>query len=219
MPPKLLVIDPSVVFPEEEGTKVVLGDWPHDVSIIRPALDGSALTTEVLSGCTGIILMGSAASVHDPLPWLKDLSSLLMPVLNGELHLALLGICFGHQLIAHLTGAPVGFVHEDHHKESGFRTTHFCGSKLIADDNHISVVASHKEQLLRMPSGYRATAEREHVPFDAIEHLTLPIFGVQFHPEARRDFTSRRNMEPDRLDAQYTGPMDELLAGFRRIAI
>ena len=36
--PRLLVIDPSIVWPEEEGVAEVIGDWPGESRILRPAL-------------------------------------------------------------------------------------------------------------------------------------------------------------------------------------
>jgi GMP synthase-like glutamine amidotransferase len=215
----LLIIDPSVVFPEEEGTRVILGDWAHGTTVLRPALDNSPLGQEVLDSCTGLVVMGSAASVHDSLPWLHELSKLVLPIIRGDRRIPLLGICFGHQLIGHMAGAKVDFVHSDHAKESGFRATQFTNSKLVKGTRKVAVVVSHKEQLAELPRGYCVTAERQNVPYDAIEHKELPIFGVQFHPEARHDFTSRRAMDLSKLSNDYTGPMDELLAGFRNFAL
>ena len=218
-PPRLLVIDPSVIFPEEEGVRTVVGDWPGEVGVMRPALDGSPLPPSSLADCAGVILMGSAASVHDDRPWLKELSTFLTPVLRGQLPVALLGICFGHQMIGHLLGAQVGFVHHDHHRESGLRSTRIEGSHLIDGERELSIMASHMEHLLELPLGCRRTAHRQSVPFDAIEHEDLPIFGVQFHPEARHSFAIRRNVDISHITEQYLESMDALLGRFRRIAL
>jgi GMP synthase-like glutamine amidotransferase len=80
------------------------------------------------------------------------------------------------------------------------------------------VVASHGELIEILPAGFRAVARREHVAADALEHEHLPIFSVQFHPEARADFLAVRGIPPCVHDATAFEDQARLLARFRELA-
>ena len=216
--PRLLVVDPSVVWPEDEGVAEIVGDWPGTWRVVRPALEpGSGPRPGNGYDADAIVVMGSRASVNDDLPWLRDLGAWLDPVIAGRRRIPLLGICFGHQLIAHRAGAPVRRIHTDGSEERGVQTTRFSGSRL-APDGPMRVVASHGEEVRRAPAGFRVTASRERVAIDALEHETLPVYAVQFHPEARGEFLSKRGMAPGPEDAKAFEEQASYLAAFRRAA-
>jgi len=219
-PPHLLVIDPSIVWPEDEGVAETVGDWPGEVRVLRPALqpgDGPRPG----DGCEadGVVLLGSRASANDDLPWLRELGGWLAPILSGETPVPLLGICFGHQLVARLAGGTIGFVHDDRHQELGVRESAFDGSRLLPDTRRMRVVVSHSEEVKDLPPGYRVVARRPPVVADALEHERLPILTVQFHPEARASFLTRRGVDPSGLDARAIEDNARLLAEFRRLVL
>jgi hypothetical protein len=57
------------------------------------------------------------------------------------------------------------------------------------------------------------------VPFDGLEHDTLPVFTFQFHPEARDEFVRRRGLDPHAVDARLVADSDRLLDAFRRLVL
>ena len=192
--PHLLMIDPSIHVAESEGTDEVIAGWSGTSRVLLPALTEVRMGDVDPSQAAGVVVMGSAASVHDDSPWLEGLRRFLEPILTGEIVVPTLGICFGHQLLAHCLGAVVEFVHPDRRKELGLRSTQFAGSRLFADGQY-SVVASHNELVTQLPSSLHAVAARDLVAVDAFEHRSLPLFGVQFHPEAREQFAQRRGFD------------------------
>jgi GMP synthase-like glutamine amidotransferase len=214
----LLIIDPSVVWPEDEGVAEVRGDWAGECRVLRPALSpangprpGDGYPTD------GIVLLGSRASVHDDLPWLRDLGQWLDPVLRGAPSIPVLGICFGHQVIAARCGGTVDFVHPDRHQELGVRRTFLEHSRLMPGESSMRVVVSHRESVRVLPPGFRIAGHREGVPIDVMEHEALPIYGVQFHPEARAGFLTRRGADAGELDAEAIEACSRLLSRFRAI--
>jgi GMP synthase-like glutamine amidotransferase len=216
---KLLVIDPSIAFPEDEGVREIVGDWPGEVKVLQPGLrhgDGPAPGDGY--DFSGVVLMGSRASVHDGLPWLPPLLRWLDPILEGSAPVPLLGICFGQQVIAHRRGSTVGFVHEDRKQELGLQETVLEGSRLVPDLDRLRVVVSHNEEVKDVPAGYRVVATRPRIPIDGIEHERLPIFAYQFHPEARREFLTERKVDLTGLDEAAVAKMNRLLAAFRSVA-
>ncbi len=54
---------------------------------------------------SGIVLLGSNASVNDRLPWIRQEEQLLSDALQH--HIPILGTCFGGQLLAKVLGAKV----------------------------------------------------------------------------------------------------------------
>ncbi len=110
----------------------------------------------------------------------------------------LLGICYGHQLMAHRLG---GRVETSEHKEYGSRTiqTDPEDSEVLqlahgarAPEGHRPLVAcltsdvvwmSHGDQVLEVPPGFRVTACTDTCPVAAMDNADAHQFGVQFHPE------------------------------------
>ena len=58
-----------------------------------------------LDSITAIVITGSAACVGDDLVWLEELSSFLRVAIGARV--PCFGVCFGHQLLAHLCGGRV----------------------------------------------------------------------------------------------------------------
>jgi GMP synthase-like glutamine amidotransferase len=214
--PLLLIIDPSIAWPEVEGAETSAGDWPGDVRVVRPALEpGTGPHPGGGYEADAVIVMGSRASVTDDLPWLADLRAWLGPLVSGSVRRPLLGICFGHQLIARLAGAPVGKVHEDGREERGVQESRFDDCRLVPGGGLVRVVASHGEEAKAVPGGFRAVSRRGPVAIDAFEHETLPVYGVQFHPEARASFLRKREMPPDPRETVAFEEQDGILSRFR----
>jgi len=214
---RLWVIDPSIHHAEDECVEQILAGWTGERRIFRPSLSpGDGPGPGDGYDADGVVVLGSSASVHEPLPWLRDLGAWLKPLLDGRRALPVLGICFGHQLVAHLAGARVGVLRPDGGKDLGLRDTLLEGGSLLPGRHDLKVVVSHRETVETLPDGYRVTARRPEVPIDGLEHDDLPMFTFQFHPEARRDFVARRGMDPAAIDDRVVGDSNRLLDAFRR---
>ena len=127
----------------------------------------------------GIILSGGPSSVFDPGAPTTD------PALF-ELGIPVLGICYGMQLVAHLTG---GKVQRSGEREYGraevmVRATGpggmFTG---FEPGQEITVWASHGDRIETAPPGFRVTATSANAPVAAFQHESKQIFGLLFHPE------------------------------------
>jgi GMP synthase-like glutamine amidotransferase len=214
-PRRLWIIDPSVQYPEEEAVREISRCWPGESRLFRPSLSpGDGPEPETGHEADGVVLMGSAASVHDSLPWLDKLSAWLRPVISGDIGMPLLCICFGHQLIAHLAGAEVGFVHQDRRKRAGVEISELEGGRLLPGRHELRVLVSHREEVRTRPAGYRVVARRPGVEIDGLEHEQLPIFSFQFHPEAREEFARHIGIDPTLIDDRLKKDSLKLLEAF-----
>jgi GMP synthase (glutamine-hydrolysing) len=124
----------------------------------------------------GIILSGGPNSVYgDNVPTAD-------PALLA-LDIPILGVCYGMQLLAQLSG---GSVVRAARREYGRAVIAVRGGKLFAGfgaGQESPVWMSHGDHVDVPPPGYRVVARSANTPVAAIEHESRPFYGVQFHPE------------------------------------
>jgi len=124
----------------------------------------------------GIILSGGPNSVYDENVPTADTKLL-------DTGLPILGLCYGMQLLAHLSG---GKVIRANRREYGRADVKIRGGRLFQGfgaGEETPVWMSHGDHVDTPPPGYCVTASSDNSPVAAFEHGELPLFGVQFHPE------------------------------------
>ena len=123
----------------------------------------------------GIILSGGPASVHAEEAYKVD------PEILG-LGIPVLGICYGHQVIADELGGSVA--RNDIAEYGKTALDAVPGSLLFRElPEQQSVWMSHRDAVTVAPPGFRVTASTADSPVAAMEDRDRGIFGVQFHPE------------------------------------
>ena len=124
---------------------------------------------------SGIVLSGGPASVYSPEAVSIDPGLL-------ELGVPVMGICYGHQLIAELLG---GRVTATGGGEFGKTTMQLEGSSLLLEDfPEVSEVwMSHRDAVEEAPGGFSVTARTPGASVAAMEDRDRGFYGVQFHPE------------------------------------
>ncbi|HEY7564894.1 MAG TPA: glutamine-hydrolyzing GMP synthase [Acidimicrobiia bacterium] len=132
----------------------------------------------------GIILSGGPASGYAPDGYRMDPAVI-------ELGVPMLGICYGHQLLADLAGGRVAATGEAEFGRTRLAITR--GSELLRGlPEEISVWMSHKDAVVAAPPGFVATASTIGAPIAAMEDRERRLYGVQFHPEV---FHTERGQE------------------------
>lgn len=126
-------------------------------------------------GYKGIILSGSPHSVLDEKSPGFD-SSIL------DLGIPVLGLCYGHQLIAKNLGGKVcrGTAREYGRAKMSISTFTELFKGLSNDEQ---VWMSHGDAVEELPTGFVILASTSDCTFAAVGHSTKRIFGLQFHPE------------------------------------
>ncbi|MEJ5186589.1 MAG: glutamine-hydrolyzing GMP synthase [Candidatus Geothermincolales bacterium] len=99
-----------------------------------------------------------------------------------ELGIPILGICYGHQLIARMLG---GRVEATGGREYGGTDLRVLGESVLFHDlpSEQRVWMSHGDSVTEAPPGFRVTAVTAGSPVAAMEDPSRRIYGVQFHPE------------------------------------
>lgn len=122
----------------------------------------------------GIIFSGGPASVYSPdaLQTDPEILTLGIPVL---------GICYGHQLLAQQLGGEVA--HTGQGEYGGVELSHQGDSQLLSDQPSSNVWMSHQDSVTVPPPGFTVTAETKGARVAAMEDPVRRLYGVQFHPE------------------------------------
>ena len=152
----------------------------------------------------GIILSGGPASVYGEKVPTADPALL-------QAGIPILGVCYGMQLLAHLSG---GRVERADRREYGRATIEVKGGKLFQGfgaGEETPVWMSHGDHVDTPPNGYRVVASSDNTPVAAFEHERLPLYGVQFHPEVAH--TARGGELLDNFLFQICGCAPDWTAG------
>jgi anthranilate synthase component 2 len=129
---------------------------------------------------------GKQGLVLSPGPETPAKAGFLLPILKEGIRrgLPILGICLGHQAIGQHFGWTLTHASKPMH---GKRSSISCIADPIFEGlpRHFSVVRYHS--LLLLPNSgtpLQCIAQTEAGEVMALKHQQLPIYGVQFHPEA-----------------------------------
>ena len=167
----------------DERYRAIAGDYSDMFAVLLPALDlvrydaiGGELPKEP-DECDGWLLTGSRCSAYDDEPWIAALSSFVR-----ELHTAdapTVGICFGHQLLAHALGGRV------ERASAGWGV----GPHTIATvgGDRWPLLFMHQDQVLELPPDATVVGSTDHCPI-AMLQIGSSMLGMQAHPEFTADY-------------------------------
>lgn len=169
--------------------------------------------------CDGYIVTGSACGVYDPLPWILELKGFLNAA-SGKA--ALVGVCFGHQVMADAFGgevvkSPKGWGLGEHEYE-------VLSPKPWMDSGApIRLPASHQDQVVAAPPGAEVIAASDFTPFGALAYPERRAISMQLHPEFEPAYAialieARRGKrysedEAERAISSYQAPDDRARVG------
>ena len=93
-----------------------------------------------------------------------------------------LGICYGHQLMAQALGGEVAATGEREYGGTTLHVTDRAAARRICRASD-TVWMSHGDAVTRAPEGFRVTATTDAIPVAGMEDPERGLFAVQFHPE------------------------------------
>jgi GMP synthase-like glutamine amidotransferase len=169
--------------------------------------------------CDAYLVTGSPAGVYDPLPWIGTLKDFLVEARGRA---KLVGVCFGHQVMAEAFGgkvikSPKGWGVGEHVYQVLEREPWMDGAR------QIRLPASHQDQVVEVPPGAVVTAASAFAPIGALAWRDQPAISIQLHPEFEPDYAialikARRGRslgedEADRAVASLQAPDDRARVG------
>ncbi|MGJ7498772.1 glutamine amidotransferase [Variovorax sp. ZT5P49] len=178
-----------------EALRAQRGDFEH---WIADGLDTHALPLLVVdprrgdalpdpTQVSGAVVTGSHAMVSHREPWSETTAAWLAQLVARDT--PVLGICYGHQLLAHALGGEAG----DHPQGAEVGTVTVTLDEAAATDQLLRDLpaqfpahAVHWQSALRLPEGAVRLAGNDHEPVHAFR-AGSHAWGVQFHPEFDAD--------------------------------
>jgi GMP synthase-like glutamine amidotransferase len=124
------------------------------------------------------LITGSPAGVYDPLPWIAPLQDFI----RGAKGSKMVGICFGHQIMAEALGGHV----EKSDKGWGAGLHHYSivrSEPWMDEPRDIAAPASHQDQVVIQPPNTEIVATSPFTEFAALAWMDRPAISFQFHPE------------------------------------
>jgi GMP synthase (glutamine-hydrolysing) len=237
MMPRLLVIKTGTTLPSLLAAQGDFEDWvisglgvPPDRVIVA---DVRADTLPPAPrDVAGVVITGSHSMVTDHEPWSERTAAWLCQAVAQ--HTPVLGICYGHQLLAYALGGEVG--NNPRGTETGtidvqLNEVGYADRLLGGLANPLRVHVSHQQTVLQLPIGARRLAwsdRDEHQAFVVGDN----VWGVQFHPEFNaaavrayaadeRDLLRAEGQDPDQINAQIeeTSYGPAILRRFAQLAL
>ena len=149
------------------------------------------------------LITGSAAGVYDSLPWIEPLKAFIR---NARGNAKMVGICFGHQIMAEALGGRV----EKSPKGWGLGLHHYdveAAAPWMDHAGRVSVAASHQDQVVTAPEGATVLGRSVFTPYAILGYAGGDAISFQFHPEFDRAFAEalvelKRSSFADPTDAE-----------------
>jgi GMP synthase (glutamine-hydrolysing) len=185
---RILVVDFGAQYAQLIARRV------RDASVFSQIVPRDASAAEVAAlEPAGIILSGGPASVYEEDAFRLDVGIL-------ELGVPVLGICYGHQVIADVLGGTV----------ERTDTAEFGRTPIVVEEpgtlfrglpERHDVWMSHRDSVVAPPPGFRVTASTPASPVAAMEDADRGLWGIQFHPEVAHSPKGQEVLERFLYDA------------------
>jgi GMP synthase-like glutamine amidotransferase len=148
------------------------------------------------------LVTGSSAGVYDRLPWIEPLKDFLRAAKGRA---TLVGVCFGHQVMAEAFGgkvvaSPKGWGVGLHR----YRLTQ--AQDWMDSAEPIAVPASHQDQVVKLPPGASVVGGNDFCPFGLLDYGDA--ISIQLHPEF--DPAYAKALIENRRGTRYTDEQADL---------
>lgn len=141
------------------------------------------------SAYEAIMVTGSPAGAYELLPWIEPLKAFLR---EAKGRTKLIGICFGHQIMAEAFGGRVEKSQNGWglglHRYEVVRHRPWMGAE---PPSEIAIPVSHQDQVVDQPPNSTVIAASRFTPFAGLAYDDQEAISFQFHPEFEPEYAAR----------------------------
>jgi GMP synthase-like glutamine amidotransferase len=221
--PRVTIIETGIISPQQRARH---GSFPLMFQRMMGAADAS-ITFDIVSVVAGeplpdpetleaILITGSPAGVYDGLGWIARLEDFVRAAHAGKI--PMVGICFGHQLMAQALGGSV------RKSEKGWgigrHVYDIAPGNGVIEGTQIALACSHQDQVIAPPHGTRTFMSSDFTPYAGLLYGNGAALSVQPHPEFSVGFAHlccemREGKAPDDVVAAAKASLAQPLEGAR----
>lgn len=159
---------------------------PEPVDLKLTTYDACKLEFPEPDAHPAYLITGSRLSVYDDEAWIGVLAEFLEEALRvGS---KVIGICFGHQLMAHFFGGRTEPAAQGWGVGVQENRTVACEGWMGDGDGRLNLLASHKDQVSRMPDGAKLIATSDFCPVGGFV-VGDQVLTLQGHPEFKKNYS------------------------------
>jgi GMP synthase-like glutamine amidotransferase len=159
-----------------------------------------------------ILITGSSAGVYDGLDWIAPLEAFVRTAYAADT--PMVGVCFGHQLIAQAMGGVVR--KSERGWGIGRHVYQVTPGNGVIEDAELAIPCSHQDQVIEAPAMARTIMSSPFTPHAGLLYANGATLTVQPHPEFDADFAyelceARSGIAPDSVVATAKASLAEPL--------
>lgn len=147
------------------------------------------VTAEQLPGavdeCDAWLITGSRHGVYDPLPWIEPLKRFLKAAYEADV--PIVGICFGHQILAEALGGRAAKSDKGWGLGVGRYGIYRKPGWMTGVDGELALNALHQDQVVELPADAEILAGSDFCPYAVLAYRGNAI-SIQPHPEFLPEF-------------------------------
>jgi GMP synthase-like glutamine amidotransferase len=163
-------------FPQMFERMIAAADAVASFATVR-LVDGEALPDP--AGLEAILITGSPAGVYDDLDWIAPLERFGRAAYDART--PMVGVCFGHQLIAQALGGVVR--KSERGWGIGRHVYDVVPGNGVIDADRLAIAAAHQDQVIAPPSGATTILHSPFTPHAGLLYGNGATLSVQPHPE------------------------------------
>ena len=139
--------------------------------------------------CDAYLISGARESVFETHAWIPEAIHFVQKAANAGL--PVIGICFGHQLLATAMGGRVERSAKGWGVGLASNQVHEDQNHIAAPNGHFTSLVFHQDQVVELPERIKVLASSDFCPYFVVGNGEN-LLGIQGHPEFETDFCKAR---------------------------